>query len=198
FGPRPIDLDILLFGDEEWVAATLTIPHPRLLERDFVVTPLLEVAPDAVLPDGTPITRERAREGRVTGILGALPGFEDLTPLGPGDPGQDGGPTAAQVVPTAQEARGEWVAVGPARFEVTVPNSSSDFSLLLYEQELLQAGIPCVFYPHRPGEGASVLYAIPQDVRLMVPASRAGEAQAIIDAQRVGEARSGRRRFGFE
>lgn len=73
-GPRPIDLDILLFGRETRRAPALTIPHPRMLARDFVVTPLLEVAPDAALPDGTRVTAERAREGRVTGAIGAVPG----------------------------------------------------------------------------------------------------------------------------
>jgi 2-amino-4-hydroxy-6-hydroxymethyldihydropteridine diphosphokinase len=69
YGPRPLDLDLLLFGDEEVDLPRLTVPHPRLLERDFVVTPLLEIAPAAALPDGTPVTREHATEGRVTGRL---------------------------------------------------------------------------------------------------------------------------------
>jgi 2-amino-4-hydroxy-6-hydroxymethyldihydropteridine diphosphokinase len=75
YGPRPIDLDILLFGDEEWVSIELTIPHPHLLERDFVVTPLLRIAPGIRLPDGTPVTRDRAAAGRVVGELGPVPGF---------------------------------------------------------------------------------------------------------------------------
>lgn len=69
FGPRAIDLDLLLFGAERIETADLVVPHPRLLERDFVVTPLLEIAPDASLPDGSQVTRERAAEGRVTGVL---------------------------------------------------------------------------------------------------------------------------------
>lgn len=76
FGPRMIDLDILLFGDEEWDSAALTIPHLRMLERDFVVTPLLEIAPDITLPDGTPVDASRAVLGRVTGDLGPIPGFD--------------------------------------------------------------------------------------------------------------------------
>jgi 2-amino-4-hydroxy-6-hydroxymethyldihydropteridine diphosphokinase len=73
YGPRPIDLDVLLFGD--WVIDTsdLVVPHPRLLERDFVVIPLLEIAPAVALPDGTRPDREHASEGRVTGVIGALP-----------------------------------------------------------------------------------------------------------------------------
>ncbi len=53
WGPRPLDLDILTFGDVVVDRPGLTIPHPRLLERRFVVAPLLEVWPEAELPDGT-------------------------------------------------------------------------------------------------------------------------------------------------
>jgi len=42
-GPRAIDLDILFYGDEVIDTAVLKIPHPRILERDFVIKPLLEV-----------------------------------------------------------------------------------------------------------------------------------------------------------
>jgi 2-amino-4-hydroxy-6-hydroxymethyldihydropteridine diphosphokinase len=49
-GPRTLDLDIALYGDERVDEAGLTIPHPRLHERAFVVVPLLEIAPDAVVP----------------------------------------------------------------------------------------------------------------------------------------------------
>ena len=68
-GPRPLDLDILLFGAETIATLELTLPHPRLLERDFVVTPLLEIAPDVTLPDGTWVTCDGASAGRVTGVL---------------------------------------------------------------------------------------------------------------------------------
>lgn len=53
WGPRSLDLDILLFGNREVEEPGLTIPHPRMTERRFVLQPLLEVWPDAVLPDGT-------------------------------------------------------------------------------------------------------------------------------------------------
>jgi 2-amino-4-hydroxy-6-hydroxymethyldihydropteridine diphosphokinase len=75
FGPRVIDLDVLLFGDEEWDSPELVVPHPRMLGRDFVVTPLLEIAPDVALPDGTPVTRLHATAGPVVGDLGPVPGF---------------------------------------------------------------------------------------------------------------------------
>lgn len=75
FGPRVIDLDLLLFGEEEWDSFELILPHPRMLERDFVVTPLLEIAPHVTLPDGTPVMRLDATEGRIVGDLGPVPGF---------------------------------------------------------------------------------------------------------------------------
>jgi 2-amino-4-hydroxy-6-hydroxymethyldihydropteridine diphosphokinase len=52
WGPRTIDLDLLLFGQVTVEEPGLTVPHPRLLERDFVLVPLAEIAPDLTLPDG--------------------------------------------------------------------------------------------------------------------------------------------------
>jgi hypothetical protein len=199
FGPRVIDLDVLLFGDEEWRSDELTVPHPRMLERDFVVTPLLEVAPEVTLPDGSPVTRGGATLGRVSGVLGAIPGFEAITPgerpprtaVEPRSAWQASGDDDAfavlpEVPPSPAEAAGEWVAVGPVRYELSTPNSSADFDLLLYEQALRQGGIPSEFYPHRPGEGASFLYGLPREVRLMVPRSREDEALEIIGQLRRG------------
>lgn len=50
WGPRPIDLDILLYGDHIMQSERLTIPHPRLAERRFVLEPLTQIAPQAVHP----------------------------------------------------------------------------------------------------------------------------------------------------
>ena len=55
WGPRPLDLDLLLYGDEVIDEPGLTVPHPRLAERRFVLEPLHELAPALVLPDGTPV-----------------------------------------------------------------------------------------------------------------------------------------------
>ncbi|MGA3264511.1 MAG: 2-amino-4-hydroxy-6-hydroxymethyldihydropteridine diphosphokinase [Terracidiphilus sp.] len=49
-GPRTLDLDILLFGDLEIDEPGLKIPHPRLAERAFVLIPLNEIAPEALVP----------------------------------------------------------------------------------------------------------------------------------------------------
>lgn len=50
WGPRTIDLDLLLFGDEVLSSTALTIPHPGLHERAFVLEPLAEIAPDLIVP----------------------------------------------------------------------------------------------------------------------------------------------------
>lgn len=56
FGPRPLDIDLLLYGDRSSDAAELTLPHPRLRERRFMLQPLAEIAPDLpVPPDGAPV-----------------------------------------------------------------------------------------------------------------------------------------------
>ena len=55
WGPRTLDLDMLLYGDEVIASEALTIPHPGLLERDFVLCPLYEIAPDLQVPGVGPI-----------------------------------------------------------------------------------------------------------------------------------------------
>jgi 2-amino-4-hydroxy-6-hydroxymethyldihydropteridine diphosphokinase len=49
WGPRPIDIDILAYDDVTLAGAELTLPHPRLFERAFVLVPLAEIAPDRVI-----------------------------------------------------------------------------------------------------------------------------------------------------
>jgi 2-amino-4-hydroxy-6-hydroxymethyldihydropteridine diphosphokinase len=48
--PRTLDLDLLLFGNEVISSTDLTVPHPRMHERAFVLVPLAEIAPDATIP----------------------------------------------------------------------------------------------------------------------------------------------------
>lgn len=50
WGPRTLDLDLLLYGDERIDVDGLTVPHPRIAERAFVLVPLLEVSPQVVIP----------------------------------------------------------------------------------------------------------------------------------------------------
>jgi 2-amino-4-hydroxy-6-hydroxymethyldihydropteridine diphosphokinase len=50
WGPRTLDLDLLLFGQRRLATTSLTVPHPRLTERAFALAPLCELAPDLVHP----------------------------------------------------------------------------------------------------------------------------------------------------
>ena len=52
YGPRTIDLDLLLYGREQLDEPGLTVPHPRLAERSFALEPLVELDRDLSLPDG--------------------------------------------------------------------------------------------------------------------------------------------------
>jgi len=62
WGPRTIDLDLLLFGRESMETPELTVPHPRMHERAFVLRPLADLAPDLIVPG----------HGRVSTLLAAL------------------------------------------------------------------------------------------------------------------------------
>lgn len=64
FGPRRIDLDLLVYGAQVLESATLTLPHPRLHERGFVLYPLRELAPALWVPG----------HGRVAALCDALDG----------------------------------------------------------------------------------------------------------------------------
>jgi 2-amino-4-hydroxy-6-hydroxymethyldihydropteridine diphosphokinase len=62
FGPRPLDIDLLLYGDLQSTAPELTLPHPRLRERRFMLEPLADLAPDwPVPPDGMTVRELLAR-----------------------------------------------------------------------------------------------------------------------------------------
>ncbi|MFI5027354.1 MAG: 2-amino-4-hydroxy-6-hydroxymethyldihydropteridine diphosphokinase [Solirubrobacterales bacterium] len=64
--PRPLDIDLLLLGDLELAGERLTLPHPEVTTRRFVLAPLLELDPGLALPDGT----------RLADALDALPADE--------------------------------------------------------------------------------------------------------------------------
>jgi 2-amino-4-hydroxy-6-hydroxymethyldihydropteridine diphosphokinase len=68
WGPRPLDIDLLLVGDHTMDTPRLVLPHPRIAERAFVLVPLLEVMPGGALPDGR----------RFTSLLAALAPVEDI------------------------------------------------------------------------------------------------------------------------
>jgi 2-amino-4-hydroxy-6-hydroxymethyldihydropteridine diphosphokinase len=81
WGPRTLDLDLILFDRREVDMPGLTLPHPQMSNRRFVLEPLLEVWPDALMPDGSAITaagdsvwsQEISRTGLVLGGSGGGP-----------------------------------------------------------------------------------------------------------------------------
>lgn len=68
WGPRTLDLDLLLYGDRTIDEPDLQVPHPRLSQRSFALVPLLEIWPDARLPDGTALADVAARLTDRSGI----------------------------------------------------------------------------------------------------------------------------------
>ncbi|MDZ4177886.1 MAG: 2-amino-4-hydroxy-6-hydroxymethyldihydropteridine diphosphokinase [Coriobacteriia bacterium] len=192
--PRPIDIDILLAGTEEWNDESLTVPHPRMAERDFVITPLLGVDPDVRWPDGSPVTRAGIRVGRVTRTLGPLPGFERLTRV------------SAPIEPSpATVTRSTTSAPGHEQIWEPVLEFGSDPSLFALahaaplggmsgqvgmagqvdgsfaEMVLGQEGIEFAWDPFRPGDGSDP-YGFSRRFRLLVPAPLAERARKLLEA----------------
>lgn len=159
-GPRTIDLDLILYGDEEINTADLVVPHPGVHERDFVITPLLEIAPHVTLPDGTHVRRSQARVGMVMRDLGRLPdaGIEHNVP----------------VEPT------EWVAVAESEGPQT-SLAGYDAGLEFKREVLEQEGIPYAFEPFAPGTEVDML-GRPQVISLVVPVEFYGRAAGLLEA----------------
>jgi len=61
--PRPIDVDVLLFGDRQVSEPDLVVPHPGITKRRFVLLPLLELDPALALPGGQPLAEALAALG---------------------------------------------------------------------------------------------------------------------------------------
>lgn len=72
WGPRVLDLDLLLYGNRRINAAGLRVPHPYLHERAFALVPLAEIAPDMVIP-GHGMVVEALRRVDAEGIVPLLP-----------------------------------------------------------------------------------------------------------------------------
>jgi 2-amino-4-hydroxy-6-hydroxymethyldihydropteridine diphosphokinase len=68
--PRPIDLDIIYYGDQHFDDMGLVIPHPRAHQRRFVLDPLSQLRPDLILPGQTKTVTELLAELRNNGIFG--------------------------------------------------------------------------------------------------------------------------------
>lgn len=56
WGARTLDIDLLLYGTQQIKSPRLTVPHRYMLQRDFVLIPLLEISPNVCLPGGEPIS----------------------------------------------------------------------------------------------------------------------------------------------
>jgi 2-amino-4-hydroxy-6-hydroxymethyldihydropteridine diphosphokinase len=61
WGPREIDIDVLLFGDEHVVEGDFEVPHPRMWERAFVMAPLAELEPNMKTPSGETVAEAAER-----------------------------------------------------------------------------------------------------------------------------------------
>jgi 2-amino-4-hydroxy-6-hydroxymethyldihydropteridine diphosphokinase len=72
-GPRPIDVDVLLLGDETYRSERLSLPHEQVTSRRFVLVPLLELAPELVVPG----------DGRAADALAALGDAGEVRRAGP-------------------------------------------------------------------------------------------------------------------
>ncbi|PHM49648.1 2-amino-4-hydroxy-6-hydroxymethyldihydropteridine diphosphokinase [Xenorhabdus miraniensis] len=68
WGPRTLDLDIMLFGDHIINTERLTVPHYGLKQREFMLYPLAEIAPDLVFPDGETLA-ERLQKVPENGLM---------------------------------------------------------------------------------------------------------------------------------
>ncbi len=69
WGPRTLDLDLILYDGPPVRTPRLTVPHPRARERAFVLVPLADVDPYATFPDGQTALEALARLGPVTGVV---------------------------------------------------------------------------------------------------------------------------------
>lgn len=169
FGPRVIDLDLLLLGDEEWETDELTLPHPRMGERDFVLTPLLAVAPHVTWPDGRPVRKEGSLTGRVIADHGRIP---DLDPDWYVWEVRD---AAFVEAPCADGAPPEWDPVD-AWVEVAV-GSARGMEIDVLESKLRAAGIPYELSHREMGDKIGFLGG---PASILVPESHAEEARSAL------------------
>ena len=159
-GPRVIDLDLLLYDDEERVSKRLSLPHPGLAERDFVVTPLLEVSPRLHLPDGSRLSRASVTVGAVIRDMGPIP-----------DPGE------ATNEPVFADA---WVAVAEGARDQDVV-AGWDSGLMFKREVLEEEGIPYAFDPYEPDVSMDP-FGMPTTFKLLVPQRFAEKAKNLLAA----------------
>lgn len=78
WGPRTLDLDLLLYGNENIHSARLTVPHVEIANRSFVLQPLAEIAPELIFPNGIAL-QELLRQCPTDGLVS----LEDIASLDP-------------------------------------------------------------------------------------------------------------------
>jgi 2-amino-4-hydroxy-6-hydroxymethyldihydropteridine diphosphokinase len=83
WGPRVIDIDLLTYGDEEIDEPGLTVPHPRMHERGFVLVPLLELTADPMLPGGRRVATLRLGPEALGGVRPFAPALRPKAAAGP-------------------------------------------------------------------------------------------------------------------
>ncbi len=156
--PRPIDLDIVLFGDADITSEDLVIPHPRAAERQFVIQPLLRLDPDLTWPDGSEIDPSIATEGRIVRDFGPIldEGAEHNRPIGDMD----------------------WVVVAEAN-DATPTVSSPDFGLMYQASILQEEDIPFAWDPWDPADVTDP-WGVGVTLKLMVPAPAEERARALL------------------
>jgi 2-amino-4-hydroxy-6-hydroxymethyldihydropteridine diphosphokinase len=157
-GPRVVDLDLLTFGDVEQISDYLTLPHPRIAERDFVVTPLLEIAPRFELPGGVHVRRSEALYGAVLRDFGTVPdaGAEHNMPIG----------------------EVEWEVVASSSDGID-SFAGFDAALALKREVLATEKIPYAFDPFEPS-GDIDTFGLPVTFKLLVPVEHAATARALL------------------
>lgn len=106
WGPRPLDVDILWIDGETHAEPDVEVPHPRLFERDFVMVPLAEVAPDVVPAGWVRVGDEVVRRGPLTSTAGpvrAAGGSPEASPSTTGVRSTRRPPGAAPVLPAERD-----------------------------------------------------------------------------------------------
>ena len=172
YGPRPIDLDLLLFGDEEWRTDDLVVPHPHMAERDFVLTPLLSIAPHALWPDGTPVRKGGRLVGRVRADHGRLPDVDPDWYVWEARDVEFAEPTPESEGPPPWDPKDAWVEVARG--------SAAGAEIDILESKLRAAGIPYELSHRERGDAIGTLAG---PARILVPASRTREAREVLDSR---------------
>jgi 2-amino-4-hydroxy-6-hydroxymethyldihydropteridine diphosphokinase len=107
WGPRSLDLDLILFGTERAEGGGMVVPHPRMGERRFVLDPLVEIWPEARTPEGTPVASFLPGVAdQVVEVLGSW--WPEYATEHPAEGEESPGGPGARAAPSTFTARGGW------------------------------------------------------------------------------------------